>query len=146
MTLMFSEIPAVIKHGNGRYTIYRWFSMIFLSKPPFIGDSPLPCLMKPEGTFWKCCAAIICSASYPLPRCLCLFRRPEMWWLGSVHPEVSLSRSAWASGGPQALFFSNQLRTWSTAVVGNDGVQPHIWKARPQFCCWSAYGNDELPA
>ena len=39
------EYPLVIKHGTGKWTI----SVIFLIKPPFIGDFPLPCLMTPEG-------------------------------------------------------------------------------------------------
>ena len=35
--------PLVIKHGNGKWTIYQWF---FLSKPPFSsGICPFPCLI-----------------------------------------------------------------------------------------------------
>ena len=34
--------PLVIKHGNWKWTIYRWCSYL---KPPFIGDFPLPCLI-----------------------------------------------------------------------------------------------------
>ena len=41
MPLYPSQYPPVIKHGNGKYTIY----VIFLLKPPFIRNSPMPRLI-----------------------------------------------------------------------------------------------------
>ena len=35
--------PPVIKHGNGRYTMYRWLA--YWLKPPFVADFPLLCLI-----------------------------------------------------------------------------------------------------
>ena len=39
---MYWWYPQVIKHGNGKWTIYRCW---FLIKPPCIGNFPLPCLI-----------------------------------------------------------------------------------------------------
>ena len=43
------KYPLVIKHGNGKWTIYIYIErereVILLLKPPFIGDFPLPCLI-----------------------------------------------------------------------------------------------------
>ena len=37
--------PLLIKDGNGRTSENIWFSMVFLLRPPVIGDFQLPCLI-----------------------------------------------------------------------------------------------------
>ena len=44
--------PAVIKHGNGKWTI-EIVDFNFPLKPPFIGDIPLPCLITRGYPQWE---------------------------------------------------------------------------------------------